>query len=114
MGNGKQKIMKVIHTDWGLYEFDGKVSELIPKLQKLISDNSDLFDIEIDMDKYGDEIDVVVRGYRWETDEEQSDRIQKEDIKRKENIRINIQRVEETIRKEKALYEQLKQKYGDK
>jgi len=97
----KESIVK-----WDSYELDGKLEDVIAKLQKLITDNPNHFDFTIDVESesgyYGSSsTNINIDAYRWETNQEREERIAAS-IKASERAKLEAkQREEQNLKREK-------------
>ena len=101
---------------WSSYELDGKLDEVIVKLQGLMKDNPNHFDFQIDVETesgyYGScSTYINVTANRWETDQEFENRL----IVEKETAALkrmqDKQKAEANEKRERSLYESLKRKF---
>lgn len=119
------------HTYLSLSFFEGKVSEVAERINKFIPEHKEFIknlkeenghkkdpmwelinDYEFDIQYWHEDIDVVVRYYRDETDEEFEKRIES-DIKKSEAAKKRAENKKiEKEKKDRLLYEQLKKKFG--
>lgn len=89
----KIKINDVI-VAWGSWELDGDLVESISKLQKIITDNPNHFDFEVDIESESGyysscSTNIKITANRWETDKEFQDR-KEADRKMAEAKRLRI------------------------
>lgn len=99
------------------FDLSGTIPQVIERLQEIMTENSTLFDFEIEVEaESGYEgscsLRIQIWAFRWETDEEQKNRITETERKAQEKILENNRKAQQTILREKAIYEQLKSKYG--
>lgn len=108
--------IKVSIVKWSGYELDGKLPDIIEKLQNLIKDNPTLFDFQIEVESESGWYDscstnVIVDAYRWETDEE----FEQRKIASKKSAELAAlklkQAAEQNEKRERSLYESLKKKF---
>lgn len=111
----KKKIFESVVT-WSGYELNGKLPETIAKLQKLMTDNPNHFDFEIEVESESGWYDscstkITIEAFRWETDEEAEKRIAASK-KASEAAKLAARtRAEQNEKRERTLYESLKRKF---
>lgn len=111
----KIKIQETI-VAWSSYELDGKLEEVVAKLQGLMKSNPNHFDFNIDVESesgyYGScSTNINITAYRWETDAEFEERIAAAK-KAAELSKIRAkQQAQSQERRERTLYESLKKKF---
>lgn len=113
----KKKINEEI-VCWDTYEFQGKLKDIIDKLQNEIDSHPYHFDFTLEVDKlYGyyreEETNISIRANRWETDEELEKRTQiaKKDTDRRK--KFNQEKEERKAKEERETYERLKKKFEE-
>lgn len=111
----KNKI-KVSVVKWSGYEMDGKLPDVIAKLQKLITDNPNYFDFEMEVESENGfysscSTNITVGAFRWETDDEEINRIALSKKKSGAAKLAAIRQAEANEKRERTLYESLKKKF---
>lgn len=108
--------------------FEGELDEIVENIKNLPNilreniekyhyptknlDEVEIFKIKIDRN-WDDDIDILLLGYRWETDKEFEERLEKNkeaEKKRKLTLAANKRATEKA---ERELYEKLKKQFGD-
>ena len=118
---GKRNMFSKKMDTWSKYDFDGKVSDLIVKLQTIEAQASKMgyTQVKIESDTTYDyydttSIEFTIYALRVETDEELVERKAAEERHRKSVRASAYKRKKEKLEAEKALYDKLHEKYGDK
>ena len=94
----------------GVQHFDGKIDDVIQMLanyrDKYLAEG--YFDINVHASQYYDEVNIGIRGNRYETDKEYEKRL----IYEKQIVEREKKEKKKRAEEEKKLYERLKKKYG--
>lgn len=134
MKNKPKKVIEVkapLHQYFDIDFLSGDINEVIEKLKDFVPKHKEFianlkeehgFKIdpnwllinryEITFNRYYEDIELVFKFYRDETDEEYKSRLKKETQVSKRLKEQAKQRKEEQEKKERELYEELKKKYG--
>lgn len=113
--SNKLKIKENI-VSWDSYEMDGKLPEIIEKLNGVIQSNTNHFDFKIEVESESGWYDscstnILITAYRMETDEEFDKRIvASKKASEAAKLAAKVRAENEAIR-EKQLYESLKRKF---
>ncbi len=111
----KNKIqVNIVH--WSSYELDGKLDEIILKLQDLKKANPSYFDFQMSVESesgyYGScSTNIDIHAFRWETDDEfEARKIAEKNAAEAKKLQVERQ-AKSNEQRERSLYESLKKKF---